>query len=119
MSNETFLILAVLTTVFVAVGTGGLANATWYWFCVWREPETKNKSLAFALLVEHFPFFLGFLLRLVLTLYVWGIGGVKLENTTPEAVWRGFVTWLIFMVAGIAAGGISRGWFSRPEKGES
>lgn len=118
MTEETFKIIAAVVTVFEFIGTGGLANAVWRYWCIWREPETQNKALAFAMLIEHLPFFLGYLLRFLFTMYLWLNDGIVLANSTPGAAWRGLVTWFILMIGGIFAGGISRGWFSPKRKKE-
>jgi hypothetical protein len=111
MSNDTFLIIAGLSTAFIAIATYGFGFAAHYWRCVARELETKNKNLARAMFYKNLSLFVVMAVRLVLTLYAWNIGAVDIDNTTAGAAWRGLITWALATIPAVISFGVCRGWF--------
>ena len=118
MSNNTFIFLSVVMTVFITIAVASSGYAAHYWYRVWREPETKTKSLSKAQFAEHAVYFGMVFIWLLLRLVAWGIGAVTLANSSTIGVFTGIILSFMAMVVGLVAGGVANGWFSEEEREE-
>lgn len=119
MTNETFLFFAVTQTVFIAIAAISAGYAAHQWWSVWREPETKNKSVSKAMFFREVGYFVMVAIWLVLRLTAWAIGAVRLERSTAIGTYTGITLGFMAMVVGVIAGGVASGWFSVTSGGEN
>jgi hypothetical protein len=116
MESNTFLVLAWVSTGFIAVSTLAYGYAAYQWFRAVRNSKHGEKRLVAALLVDNGLLFIIVGVRLALTLAAWLSGEIALGQATSAAVWRGVITWFMVMVAALTAGGIASGKFSMRRK---